>query len=184
MVALGNPAQAASIYEDGRRTFRLEFEQIDSKFHYLLFVLQAETKRVLREALAKAGVTIERNVAIIAFAQAERDTDVTAVLQRPDGSLERLECAYMIEADGAHSTARETFGLQFQGKSLVADYALGDLHVHGDLPVTDLDIFSSEYGLRECFRSARSGSANRQLSGKQAFERYVPFNRGVAENVQ
>ncbi len=54
-------------------------------------------------------------------------------------------------APDSSSTARATLGLQFQGKSLVEDYALGDLHVDGDLVETDFHIFSSEYGFLGIF---------------------------------
>src|SRR5260370_32496090 len=117
------------------------------KYNYLLFVSQAETEKVLREALDKAGVPIERNLTLFALGQADRDTRLTAVLQHGDGSLERFECSYLIDAEGAHSTARGTVGLHFEGKSLVEDYALGDLHIDGDLVETAFPIFSSEHGV-------------------------------------
>src|SRR5262249_61521175 len=43
LVKLGNPGLALSIYGDGKRILRLEFERISSKYKYLLFVSQAET---------------------------------------------------------------------------------------------------------------------------------------------
>jgi 2-polyprenyl-6-methoxyphenol hydroxylase-like FAD-dependent oxidoreductase len=146
LVKLGNPGRALSIYGDGKRILRLDFERISSKYNYLLFVSQVDTENVLREALDKAGVTIERNLTFLALGQADRDTKLTAVLQRKDGSLEQVECSYLIDAEGAHSTARGTVGLHFEGKSLVEDYALGDLHIDGDLVETDFHIFSSEHG--------------------------------------
>ena len=57
----------------------------------------------------------------------------------------------VIDAEGAHSTARGTVGLHFGGKSHVEDYALGDLHIVGDLVETDLHIFSSEHGFISLF---------------------------------
>jgi 2-polyprenyl-6-methoxyphenol hydroxylase-like FAD-dependent oxidoreductase len=151
LVKLGNPGFAFSNYGDGKRIFRLEFERISSKYNYLLFVSQAETENVLREALDKAGVMIERNLTFLALGQADRDTKLTAVLQHRDGSLEQFECSYLIDAEGAHSTARGTVGLHFEGKSLIEDYALGDLHVDGDLVETDFHIFSSEHGFISLF---------------------------------
>jgi 2-polyprenyl-6-methoxyphenol hydroxylase-like FAD-dependent oxidoreductase len=151
LVKDGNPGFAFSSYGDGKRIFRLEFERISSKYNYLLFVSQAETEKVLREALDKAGVTIERDLTFIALGQADRDTKLTAVLQHKDGSLEQFECSYLIDAEGAHSTARGTVGLHFEGKSLVEDYALGDLYVDGDLVETDFHIFSSEHGFISLF---------------------------------
>jgi len=151
LVKIGNPGLAFSLYGDGERTWRLDFERISSKYNYLLFVSQAETENVLREALDKAGVTIERNLTFLALGQADRDTKLTAVLQHADGSLEQFECSYLIDAEGAHSIARGTVGLHFEGKSHVEAYALGDLHIDGDLVETDFHIFSSELGFMSMF---------------------------------
>src|SRR5258707_5308800 len=151
LVKLGNPGLALSIYGDGKRILRLEFERISSKYNYLLFVSQAETEKVLREALDNAGGTIERNLTLFALGQADRDTKLTAVLQHGGGTLERFECSYLVDAEGAHSTARASVGLHFEGKSLVEDYALGDLHIDGDLVETDFHIFSSEHGFLGLF---------------------------------
>ena len=151
LVKLGNRGLALSIYGDGKRILHLEFERISSKYNYTLFVSQAETENVLREALDKAGVTIERNLTFLALGQADRDTNLTAVLQHKDASLEQFECSYLIDAEGAHSTARGTVGLHFEGRSLVEDYALGDLHIDGDLVETDVHIFSSEHGFLGLF---------------------------------
>jgi 2-polyprenyl-6-methoxyphenol hydroxylase-like FAD-dependent oxidoreductase len=151
LVKLGNHGLAFSLYGDGKRIWRLDFERISSKYNYLLFVSQAETENVLREALDKAGVTIERNLTFLALGQTDRDTTLTAVLQHTDGSLEQFECSYLIDAEGAHSIARGTVGLHFEGKSHVEAYALGDLHIDGDLVETDFHIFSSEHGFMSMF---------------------------------
>ncbi len=92
--------------------------------------------------IAGAGPT---GITFIGLGQADRDTKLTAILQRRDGSLERFECSYLIDAEGAHSTARGTVGLHFEGKTHVEDYALGDLHIDGDFAETDFHIFSSEH---------------------------------------
>jgi 2-polyprenyl-6-methoxyphenol hydroxylase-like FAD-dependent oxidoreductase len=151
LVKSGNPGRAFSLYGEGKRIWRLDFESISSKYNYLLFISQAETENVLRDALDKAGVTIERNVEFVALGQADRDTKLTAVLRHTDGSLEQFECSYLIDAEGAHSIARGTIGLHFEGKSHVEDYALGDLHIDGDLVETDFHIFSSEHGFMSMF---------------------------------
>jgi 2-polyprenyl-6-methoxyphenol hydroxylase-like FAD-dependent oxidoreductase len=151
LVKLGNRGLAFSLYGDGRRIWRLDLETIGSKYNYLLFVSQAETENELRNALDKAGVTIERNVTLLALGQADRDTKLTAVLQHVNGALEQFECSYLIDAEGAHSTARGTAGLHFEGKSHVESYALGDLHIDSDLVETDFHIFSSDRGFMSMF---------------------------------
>ena len=157
MLRLGNRSLAASIYGDGKRVLRLDYRHVDSRYDYILFLSQAETERVLREQLARENITVERPVEMIALARKESGSHpgtsggVTATLRHADGTLEEVEAAYLISAEGAHSTVRSSLGLEFSGKSLSEDYALGDLHVEGDLPATDLHIFSSKYGFMGMF---------------------------------
>src|SRR5258708_10566335 len=60
-----------------------------------------------------------------------------------------------MKSEGAHSIARGTVGLHFEGKSHVEAYALGDLHIDGDLVETDFHIFSSELGFMSMFPMGR-----------------------------
>src|SRR5260221_7980890 len=94
---------------------------------------------------------MEENLTFFAWGKADRDTKLTAVLQHRDGSLEQFECSYLIDAEGAHSTARGTVGLHFEGKSLVEDYALGDLHIGGWLVVKAFHPFSPQHGVLGIF---------------------------------
>ena len=151
LVENGNHAVAASAYGGGRRLFRLEFSGLDSKYNYLLFVSQAETEAVLRDALDKAGVRIEWGVTMTAFAEREHGSTLNIVIERQDGSLEQVECSYMISTEGAHSTARQTLDLPFEGKSLDEQYALGDFYIDGDLSESDFHVFSSKHGFLGLF---------------------------------
>ena len=76
---------------------------------------------------------------------------MVTILRHSDGSLENLSISYLISAGGAHSTVRETLGLHFEGKSLDEQYALGDFYIDGDLPDSDLHVFSSERGFLGMF---------------------------------
>ena len=129
MIARGNRGLAGSIYDGGKRMFRLEFNHIDSKYNYMLFISQAETEAILRDAVTKQGVIIEREVELHALSQSDRDDAVTAVLKHKDGSLESATYDYLIDAEGAHSIARTTLGLPFKGKTRDESYALGDLYI-------------------------------------------------------
>lgn len=151
LIERGNEGIAVSAYGGGKRVFRLEFKSIDSKYKYILFVSQAETEKLLRDAIAKTGVEIEWNTTLIGFSMTEHADRVTTILRRADGSLEELDSSYLISAEGAHSTVRETLGLKFEGKSLDEQYALGDFYIDGDLPDSDLHVFSSEHGFLGMF---------------------------------
>ena len=156
-LGIGNKAPYASVYGGGKRVFREDFSHIDSDYGFMFFISQAETERILREQLARQGVTIERQVEMVALAQPESTSKpgssdgVTVVLRRADGTLEQVEAAYLISAEGSHSIARTTLGLSFEGRSHPEGYALGDLHVEGDLAETDLHIFSSDHGFMGLF---------------------------------
>ena len=147
----GNQAPISSIYGGGKRVFQLDSCHNGSEYGYLLFISQAETEGILRGALEKAGVTIERPVEMIAFSQPEETHSVQAVLRHDDGTLETYESAYLIASEGAHSISRTTLNLPFEGRSRPEDYALGDLYVDGDLAATDLSVFSSEHGFMGMF---------------------------------
>ena len=151
MLAKGNRGGAASIYGGGKRIARLDFSHNGSHYGYILFISQAETEAILRDALEKQQVTIERNIEFVALALSEHDDPVKAILRRQDGSLEEVTCDYLIDTEGAHSVTRATLNLQFEGKTLEENYALGDLYVDGDLPPTDFHIFSSESGFMGLF---------------------------------
>ena len=155
MIARGNRGVAGSIYDAGKRTFRLEFNRIDSKYNYMLFISQAETEAVLRDALAKQGVMIERELELHALSQSDRGDTVTTVLKHKDGSLESATYDYLIDTEGTHSIVRTTLGLQFKGKTRDESYALGDLYIEGNLPETDFHIFSSKYGFMGLFPMGR-----------------------------
>ena len=154
MVRLGNPAAAGSVYGGGKRLTRLDFAHVESRFDYLLFLSQAETERILREAIERQGVTIERGMELVGLSQDALSVDpapVHAMLRHQDGALEQVSTPWLISAEGAHSVVRTTLDLQFEGKTLDESYALGDLHIDGDLPETDFHIFSSEHGFMGLF---------------------------------
>src|SRR5580693_8466374 len=154
MVRLGNPGLAASFYGGGNRVFRLDFTRIDSRNHYLLFISQAETERILRTAVEKQGVRIERGVELVGLAQDVLSPDpnpVRFVLSHADGRLEQAQAPWLISGEGAHSTVRATIDLPFVGKTRDEQYALGDLHIDGELAETDLHIFPFAHGFLGLF---------------------------------
>jgi 2-polyprenyl-6-methoxyphenol hydroxylase-like FAD-dependent oxidoreductase len=104
MLEAGNKGIAGSIYGHGRLVLRIEYSDIDSSYRYLLGISQAETERILRERLARQGVAFEWGVTFIAFAQADRESLLTATLRHSEGRLEEFEPSYLIGAEGREVT--------------------------------------------------------------------------------
>ncbi|WP_223650755.1 FAD-dependent oxidoreductase [Hymenobacter psoromatis] len=149
MLALGNRAWAATIYDSEKQLAQVNLRDIPSRYNFILLLAQSETERLLREQVARQGVAVEWGTELVALAQTE--AGVRAVLRGPGGQLEELAAAYLLSAEGAHSLVRHTLGLAFPGTSLPQHYALADLHLDGDLPDDELSIFLAEHGLVAVF---------------------------------
>lgn len=156
MLQIGNPGRAATIYGNGKTLGKVDLGEIKSRYNYILLISQGETERILRKQLDRQGVAIERGTEMINFSQLESsqpglNDGVKAVLRDREGALEELEAAYLISAEGAHSTVRHALNLQFQGKSHQQSYALADLYLDGDLPDDELSIFTAAHGFLGVF---------------------------------
>jgi 2-polyprenyl-6-methoxyphenol hydroxylase-like FAD-dependent oxidoreductase len=149
LVRIGHRATGGDIYGNGKHLVHVDFTRIASPYNYLLFLSQADTERVLREALAAQGVDVEWGVKMAAFGQ--DSSGVTATLEHSDGSIEEVRPLYVIDAEGAHSIVRSTLDLPFKGKTLRDTYALGDVQVESALPNSSFHIFSSEQGFLGMF---------------------------------
>jgi 2-polyprenyl-6-methoxyphenol hydroxylase-like FAD-dependent oxidoreductase len=154
MVRLGNRGRFGSIYGGGKRVFRLDFGHVESRYPFMLLISQAETERIMREAVARQGVTPQWNTELVGIGQDALSHDaspVQGILKLADGSLERIAAPWLISAEGAHSLVRTTLDLPFEGHTRDEQYALGDLLVAGDLPDSDIQIFSSDHGFMALF---------------------------------
>jgi 2-polyprenyl-6-methoxyphenol hydroxylase-like FAD-dependent oxidoreductase len=120
----------------------------------LLFISQAETERILRQAVARQGVTPEWNTELVGIGQDAFSHDASpaqAILKLANGRLQRFAAPWLISAEGAHSLVRTTLDLPFEGHTRDEQYALGDLLVAGNLPNSDFHIFSSDHGFMALF---------------------------------
>ncbi len=152
MLALGNKGYAATLYEGATQLGKVDLHHIDSRFNFVLLLSQAETERILREQLERLGVRVERDTQLVACAQLEgAASGVRATLRKTNGGVEEVEAAYLIDAEGAHSTVRHGMHLAFEGNSLPNTYMLADLYLDGAVPEDELSIFIPESGLLAAF---------------------------------
>ena len=99
------------VWED--RMAKPEPPRPDRPYPNLWFVPQWRTEEILRAQLSGYGVQVERGSAVVAIEQdVEREGEpVTVRLQ----SGETLRTAYLVGADGGHSTVRRQLGIPFLG---------------------------------------------------------------------
>ncbi|HVW49510.1 MAG TPA: FAD-dependent monooxygenase [Trinickia sp.] len=144
-LALGHRLRAANLYSNGHRLARLDFDPLHTRYPYLLCLDQSITERLLTEHLATLGIQIERGVALVGLKQDA--SQVEAQLLHADGRQETCRAAYVIGADGAHSTTRHLLGLGFSGKTFEQTFLLADLQVDSDLSEDEFHLFASSDGL-------------------------------------
>ncbi|SAL47807.1 monooxygenase FAD-binding protein [Caballeronia terrestris] len=145
----GHRARVANLYSNGQRLARLDFDPLQTRYPYLLFLEQSETERLLTEHLASFGVWIERGVELHDFSQGA--AGVQASLRHPNGREETLRPSYMIAADGAHSLVRHRLDIGFTGKTFEQTFLLADLQVDSDWADDEFHIFASGEGLAALF---------------------------------
>jgi 2-polyprenyl-6-methoxyphenol hydroxylase-like FAD-dependent oxidoreductase len=149
-VAAGYKVDAANIVAGSKTIGHISFAGVASPHPYALMLPQSDTERLLEAHLQGLGVTVERQVELIAFSDTGRA--VMATLRHADGREEAVETAWLIGCDGAHSTVRHTLGLSFLGDTLQSDWILADIHLRGlPLPASEMAVYWHEDGVLAVF---------------------------------
>jgi 2-polyprenyl-6-methoxyphenol hydroxylase-like FAD-dependent oxidoreductase len=148
-LALGHRARRASLYSNAHRIARLDFDPLQTRYPYLLFLDQTVTERLLTEHLATLGVEVERGVALTRCATSDAAPEV--LLRHGDGRDEMLRPSCVIAADGAHSTLRHLLGVGFAGRAFEQTFLLADLAADVDWPDDEIHLFTTGEGIAGLF---------------------------------
>jgi 2-polyprenyl-6-methoxyphenol hydroxylase-like FAD-dependent oxidoreductase len=139
VVEAGVKVAAANFWAGGVKAARVRLGRMGeglSPFPYALTYPQDAHERLLVARLDALGVTVERQTQLVRFEQTP--AGVRAVLQRPDGSSEVCEAAYLAGCDGAHSTVREVLATGFPGGTYTGLFYVADVDAAG--PAADGEI--------------------------------------------
>ena len=138
MLAIGLKLKGACLWHGARLAAKIEFDRLQGKYPYMLALSQAVTERLLEETLVDTGGTVERGARLV---ECTNETGgVTATLDTARG---RDDCRapWMLAADGAHSTARERLGIEFQGSTFRNKWYLADVALDVSLAEDHVHIF-------------------------------------------
>ncbi|MGW4689099.1 FAD-dependent oxidoreductase [Streptomyces sp. NPDC004244] len=133
VLAAGRQNRAFTMYAGGRRLVRLDadYATMPTRFPFTVVIEQTRTEELLREAVARLGVTVEWGVRLTAL---EQDAaGVRATLEHSAGGPETYEVPWLVGCDGGHSTVRKQLGLPLIGESSET-WELADADVDFDLP--------------------------------------------------
>lgn len=126
LLRLGIEARGARFYDQGRSVAALPFAGYGHGLPAGLLLPQSRLENALIQAVADAGVTVERHTLLKSFTQSS--DGVRCMIERPTG-IETWETPFLIGCDGAHSQVRHTLGLDFAGDALAHRWLLGDLDI-------------------------------------------------------
>ena len=142
-IEAGLAVSDARVFCGEEEIVHLDLGRVDSPYNFALMIPQSETERLMEELLLRYGVKVERQTELISFEQTSGG--INACISQADGSEERIDSAWLIGCDGAHSTVRHQLGFEFAGKTDATDWYLADvdLNLPANPPEIRIDWHSS-----------------------------------------
>ncbi len=114
-----------------REALRVSFDQLGkglSPYPFILTYPQDLHERLLVRQLSALGVTVERETALKAFRQ--DDKQAVATIEGPNGT-ETAAFDYLCGCDGAHSQVRAGTGVGFSGAAYEQPFYVADVRLEG-----------------------------------------------------
>ncbi|MDQ3033452.1 MAG: FAD-dependent oxidoreductase [Myxococcota bacterium] len=148
VIARGVKLRGVTMWAGGEVIVSADFDELETRFNYLLSVSQADTEALLIERLAALGVAIERKSKLVGLRQ--DGTGVTATVQK-DGTTQPVRAAWLVGCDGARSTVRKALELPFEGSTYDERFLLADLKVRWDVRDDRIATYFADDGVVACF---------------------------------
>ena len=101
-------------------------DRVRHRYNFMLALLQAETERILEQRLVEYGIMVEWSSELTGLAPTPDLVRATLVAV---GEERTVEAAYLVGADGAHSTVRNALGLSFHGVTDPSPWWLVDVRM-------------------------------------------------------
>ncbi|MEC3977529.1 alpha/beta fold hydrolase [Amycolatopsis sp. H20-H5] len=168
-------------YSEKKVTTRLQMDEGLAPF----CLPQRHTEEILAVGLKGLGGQVERNVRLLSLqgvdfsGQIRPEQRITAVLELPDGTVERMRVPWVIGADGATSVVRNQLGIAYEGATYENRFLITDARIAGDPLDPDevhyhqsrigvLAIVPQPYGLFRFFTNAPADVENGTLADMQS----------------
>ena len=100
----------------------LDFSAFETRYPFLLAILQRHIERLLEERALALGVRLRRGVTVTGATQDARSVTV-------ETTAGRFEAAYLVGCDGGRSTVRRLAGIDFPGTPATMTAILGDVEL-------------------------------------------------------
>jgi len=152
VIAHGLRLEALNFWVGGQKVTRLPFGELargKSPYPFILMLAQDQHEWLLEQALARAGVTVERGVSLDGFELA--DNGVRAQLALSGGRREVCEARYLAGCDGARSLVRHCLNAAFPGGTYAHLFYVADLDARGPGADGELHVALDDAGFLAAF---------------------------------
>jgi 2-polyprenyl-6-methoxyphenol hydroxylase-like FAD-dependent oxidoreductase len=135
-------ATGVQFFIDGKQAAELNLDDLGytgTPYSFLLMVPQSDIEAILLDDLKRHGIEVERGIEVTGFEQSPDGV----VLHGSDkmGEPFDIHAAYLIGADGAHSTVRHILSLNFKGAAYPQNFLLADCKIDWPFDYDHLKIF-------------------------------------------
>jgi 2-polyprenyl-6-methoxyphenol hydroxylase-like FAD-dependent oxidoreductase len=148
MLARGKRLHGATLWSSGSVIARVDFNELDTAYPFVLSMSQAETEAALRDVLHARNGVVEHGVRLVDLRQ--DGTGVDATLARGEGT-ERVRAAWLVGCDGAHSVVRKQLDLPFEGGTYEDRFMLADVKITWDTRDDRVSTWFADDGIMACF---------------------------------
>ena len=180
MLSLGIRIRSARFQNDNKWSGELSLDALKHKYPFMLALSQATTEHLLTEALEEAGGRVERGVALESCSNKSDDTVEMELKHVACGVIEEIECPWLLAADGAHSTARQSLGIEFHGRSFEKPWYLADVPLNTSLEDDRAYVFFLDGGFLFLIRVV--DETNRESQGAKLW-RVISNRRELMERI-
>jgi 2-polyprenyl-6-methoxyphenol hydroxylase-like FAD-dependent oxidoreductase len=139
---LGRRGNGANIWAKGRRMARIPLADMGksvSPFPFVLMLGQDDNERLMGDHLRNWNMAVQWNTELTGINQ--DPGRVTATLKQPDGSIRKIQAAYLAGCDGGRSTVRELSGITFPGAPYEHVFFVADTEATGPMVVEELNVY-------------------------------------------
>lgn len=139
----------AELRSQGKVHVRVSFDEIDSRYPFVLDLPQDTTESILGDHLREVGVPVERGVTLVDMHQ--RADGVEVALRRADGSTEQDLVGWVVGCDGGHSTVRRLAPTALEGSFHGVRFILADVDADWSVDPDAIGIFLHPGGIAGSF---------------------------------
>lgn len=133
-----------TIRDRGRALVSMHFDNLPSKYSFLLMLPQEATEKILSDQLLARGGSIYRSVTATSIKQENYGAKVAIATAHGESEI---KARYVIGADGMHSIVRKSSGIDFEGDSYAESFVLADVQMDWSFNNREVSLFFSPEGL-------------------------------------